>query len=653
MIIILFITILYKRTFTVGSLLNFFSKITKGDEGENAVLNSITKILRNSNDEENFFLLQKVKIPDTTRSIEIDLLLLHPTLGIFVIEVKNWESISSINKENNPFEQSNTYKNILMAFLQEKLGKLPINVESRVVFPLIESKEACDFFEKNIYYSNYKNVTFFKNDLQDKNLLQKFFASSSSILPNKKEFMNIASLLMDKDLLKNSKDKIIPVITKDEVLFFDYKQLSILNGYTGGFRIIRGVAGTGKTIILTNFVQNKIENDNKYKFLILCFNKNLATMMTESFDEKYKKNIAAYSLYQLLTRIEFDFKKVGIISHGKDKTSLDEQFEIFKSSEATKEFALKFKQHLVTHPIDYFMCDETQDMPPNFMRIIYEEIKDCIFFIDEAQKFYRYSMNSIAEVFHHPDFEKLSMAGRVKNLKNVYRTPSNIARCAFEILTLDTQLNNYYKKSYYLKNDFLNDINFVLEDGSLNVGNWDDFDNLKKLINTFTDETVILTQFKTTKFKGTVTVESLEEYIKSIGKQDLIKVMTLQSVKGLEAKNIVLHNFDAFLKTTAKNDPDILYRKVYVLLTRALENLYISIENQDKLVDNAELKNILEIINKHQIMIQDKASKNEVTSNKSSVNLAKLKPKLSDVKETGEVIVVAAELFALVAGFFG
>jgi len=35
------------------------------------------------------------------------------------------------------------------------------------------------------------------------------------------------------------KQKIIPIITKDEVMFFDHKQLSIMNGYTGGFLVIR------------------------------------------------------------------------------------------------------------------------------------------------------------------------------------------------------------------------------------------------------------------------------------------------------------------------------------------------------------------------------------------------------------------------------
>jgi len=90
-------------------------------------------------------------------------------------------------------------------------------------------------------------------------------------------------LLIPTDKVKEK--KVIPIITKDEIVFFDQKQLSILNGYTGGFRIIRGVAGTGKTVILTNFVSNRLKDHNDEKFLILCFNKKLANDIKFSFSK--------------------------------------------------------------------------------------------------------------------------------------------------------------------------------------------------------------------------------------------------------------------------------------------------------------------------------------------------------------------------------
>ena len=638
----------------MSSILNFFSKIAKGDKGENEVLSSITQLLRQGENKDNFFLLQKVKIPDITKTVEIDLLLIHPTLGLYVIEVKNWDSLDFLDQQNNPFDQVDTYKNLLLAFLEDKMGKIPINIESKVVFPAIKSTEAKSFFAQNPYYKNYSSSTFFQDDLQNRDLFQEFFQSSNTIIPNKKEFMSIASYLMDKKSIKEAQNRIVPIITKDEILFFDHKQLSILNGYSGGFRVIRGVAGTGKTIILTNFIQNKLERDPKEKFLLLCFNKKLAQTLADSFNPKYKKNIASYSLFSLLYRVQFDFEKLGITQ----KTPFEKQFEIIKSPQGTKEFQEKFTTHLRTHPIDYFLCDETQDMPPNIMRVIYEAIGDCIFFIDEAQKFYRYSMDSIAEVFKHEEFENIDMRGHIKNLKNVYRTPSNIAKCAFEILSCDTKINAYYKKSFYLKENFLDDINFILEDGTINVGSWDSFSKLKALIDTMEEETVILTHYKNSKYENSVSVASINDYIASIGKEEYISAMTFQSIKGLEAKNIVLHNFDQFLITTAKYDTEIMYRKVYVLFTRALQNLYISIENEEELLKNAKLKTLLEIINRHhntvsQALLNEKKNPEEKKSiSLEKLELAKLKPNMSQLKESGEMVIVASELFALVAGLF-
>ena len=445
------------------SILGIFSKISKGNIGETEVLESITKLLKNGKDETNFFIIPKVQIEDGSTTKEIDIILLHPLFGLFVIEVKNWNKLI-VTEENNPFEQAKEYKNLLLAKIKDEFGKVAINVEFRVVFPQLTYEDAKEFFLENKHLEAYKQHSFFKEDLQSKERFRRFFNSVSPILPNKKEFLKIASLLVDKEKIKNSEDKIMPIISNDEIIYFDHKQLSVLNGYTDGFRIIRGVAGTGKTIVLSHFINNKVNNGEVEKFLILCFNKKLVDNLIQIFSEsEYKESIKINSLFTFLININFDFEKCNI----NKETTFEERYKIFETDVALEEFSLKFENYLKQNPIDYFICDETQDMPAGFMRIIYEKINDCIFFIDEAQKFYTYSMNDISNIFHHPKFEKLSMQGRVKNLKNVYRTPSNIAKCAFELLSNDSKLNQYYKKSFYLKNDFLSDINFILEDGKI------------------------------------------------------------------------------------------------------------------------------------------------------------------------------------------
>lgn len=619
------------------SILKLFSKISKGNLGEEQVLETMINLLKNGSNESNFFIIPKVQITDLATSKEIDIVLLHPLYGLYIIEVKNWNKLI-ITEENNPFNQAKEYKNLLLSKIKDEFGKVAINIEYRVVFPTISTQEAKEFFLENKNLEAYKNHAFFKEDLMSKENFKRFFNSSFSVIPNKKEFLKIASLIVDKEKIKNNENKILPIISQDEVIYFDYTQLSVLNGYNGDFKIIRGVAGTGKTIILSHFVNNKLNTGVAENFLILCFNKKLVENLNNIFiDNEHKNNIKISSLFSFLNFINFDYEKVGIL----DKKDFQKIYENFETDVSLDEFRTKLKIFLQKNPIDYFICDETQDMPAGFMRIIYEEIKDCIFFIDEAQKFYTYSMNDISNIFNHPKFEKIDMRGKVKNLKNVYRTPSNIAKCAFEILSNDEKLNKYYKRSaFYLKNDFLTDINFVLEDGNIILDNWNNFQDLKTLLEKQTQDTIVLTY--TTK-----QVEAITNIIKSINKDEIIKAMTIQSVKGLEAQNIIIHNFDMFLNQSLKYEKDIFYRKLYVLLTRAQKNLYISYD--EKILNDEISKNVIKIIEKNQSLFKE-----EIAEEKEHklANLTKLKPTKEQVKTTGEFIVLGAELFAVIGGLF-
>ncbi|MDK2063028.1 AAA family ATPase [Aliarcobacter butzleri] len=620
------------------SILGLFSKIAKGNQGEALVLESITKLLKTtSNNEENFFIIPKVQIEDATISKEIDMVLLHRVYGLFIIEVKNWEKLE-ITQENDPFSQVKEYRNLFLNKIKDEFGKVAINVDFRVIFPKLTYEDAKRFFSENKNLSAFKQHSFFKEDLQSKENFKRFFNSSSPTIPNKKDFLKVASLVINKEKIKDSEDKVIPIISNDEILYFDHKQLTVLNGYTDGFRIIRGVAGTGKTIILSHFINNKVNNGEVEKFLILCFNKRLVDSLNTVFeDSEHKSSINIHSLFAFLNLIKFDSEKCNIT---KD-TSFEEKYKIFESDIALEEFSLKLQEYLKTNPIDYFICDETQDMPAGFMRIIYEQIKDCIFFIDEAQKFYSYSMNDISDIFHHPKFQKLSMQGRVKNLKNVYRTPSNIAKCAFEILSNDENINQYYKKSYYLKDSFLNDINFILEDGKIFLDNWNNSDDLKEILEKLEDDTIILTHTKKQ-------VDAISSIVKSLKKEDFIKVMTIQSVKGLEAKNIIVLNFEKYLSMCLIADKDIFYRKLYVILTRASNQLFISFD-ETKMKDEIS-KKIFEVLQKHKTATNQINIKIDEKPN--LANLSKVKISKDELKKTGELVVLGAELFAVIAGFF-
>lgn len=131
-----------------------------------------------------------------------------------------------------------------------------------------------------------------------------------------------------------------------------------------------------------------------------------------------------------------------------------------------------------------------------------------------------------------------------------------------------------------------------------------------------------------------------------------IEVLTIQSIKGLEAQNVIIHNFLPFLQTIYKNERALFYRKIYVLLTRSRENVYISLpKNLDENLPD-EIKQVVEIIKKYATITQDLPPKNEQIKEKSSLKLASIKPVLRDVKDGAELVVAGSQLFAIIAGLF-
>ena len=622
--------------------MNWVYSFFKGKNGEKEVIKKLKMHLDKSSN--NYYLLSNVALKDISSSKDIDVLLVHPIFGIFIIEVKNYKKIDEIALKN-PFKQANEYQDMMLTLINSKLGNV-INIDYKVAFPSISKYEAIEYM-KNSGYGAYINHSIFKEDLED---LSEFFKTTNNKVPSKEEFLKIVSLLVPKP---EQKDDIVPILTKDEVLFFDYKQLSVLNGYRSGLRVIRGVAGTGKTIILINFIKNILREEKK-KFLVLCFNKKLANNLKK---ELKSQNVEVYSLFELLKEIGFNFegKIVGkcpkcegelIVRKGKygefiscknfpnckynAKLTPDKKYLILENE--VDELMEKFKKFQRKKQFDYFLSDETQDFPAVFTRIIIENIKNSILFIDEAQKIYPYTMDSIRDVLWHPKFGKYPHGGgNFRNLYNVYRTPSNISKCAFEILSLDKNIGKYYKSVNFIKNDFVDDIKFVLEEGEFLVDNFNDLDELKELVDKIKGDKLILS------FKND-DVEEIERKLK-------LQAMPMASVKGLEAENVIIHNFEEFLNVASKND--IFYRQVYVLLTRSKKNIYISI-NEKELIRNEKIDNILNVLNSYSNSVIEEIAHSKVENN------TKLIEKIDKEKlDLGKNVLIAGlEIFGAMAGFF-
>ena len=622
--------------------MNWVYSFFKGKDGEKEVIKKLkTQLDKNEN---NYYLLSNVALKDISTTKDIDILLVHPVFGIYIIEVKNYKKIDEIALKN-PFKQANEYQDMMLTLINSKVGNV-INIDYKVAFPSISKYDALEFM-KNSGYGAYENHCVFKEDLED---LSEFFKASNTKVPAKEDFLKIVSLLVPKP---DQKDDIVPILTKDEVLFFDYKQLSVLNGYRGGLRVIRGVAGTGKTIILINFIKNTLKNEKK-KFLVMCFNQKLAKNLKK---ELKSQNVEVYSLFELIKEIGFKFenKKIGncpeckgelVVKNGKygefiacnnypkckhnEKLTPDKKYYILENS--TDELMKKFKSFQEKKQFDYFLADETQDFPAGLTRVVIENIKNSILFIDEAQKIYPYTMNSIRDVLWYHKFGKYPHGGgNFRNLYNVYRTPSNISKCAFEILSFDKKIGKYYKSINFIKKDFVDDIKFVLEEGEFLVDNFNDLDELKDLVEKIKGDKLILS------FKNS-DVEEIEKKLK-------LQALPMASVKGLEAENVIIHNFEEFLNVASKND--IFYRQVYVLLTRSKKNIYISI-NEKELIHNEKTDNILKILKNYSNAVIDEVAHSTVENRTTLIE--KIDKEKMDLGKN--ILIAGLEIFGAVAGFF-
>ena len=625
------------------------NKIFQTNSQENNIINSLRFWLQNPDHSENFFIVPKYKIPTIDSYIEIDLLLFHPVLGIYVIDINKSNTLLGVPSDTDLFDKITSYKNHLNDHLKNKLKisfdeELPINIEARLFFPNIENHEGILFFGKNSSLRIFKKICFFKEDISTSNKNREFFESNSHKTPNSDQLSKIIPILIDKKLLGNNKE-IKPIITSNEIVYYDEKQFKVLDNYKEDFKVIRGVAGTGKTIILTKFIQNNIKKNHDNQFLILAYNRKLLSDIEDHLQD-FSENTHIHSLHGFLRTIDFI-----------NESSLDGyNFEDFDkeicSSEHNDIFRKCVRTYLSSNPINYMVCDETQDMPANLMRILYEEINNCVFFIDEAQRFYENGLSGIADIFHHPDFAKIDMRGRVQHLNNVYRTPSKIATTAFKILEKDIALNKYYTGWHYIKNSFTDDINMVLDGGSVQTGDFQKYSAIIDLIKENPNRNIkIVTQYKKKR-------DGLENYITKLDLQNKVQVFTAQSCKGLEADIVILHDFPSFLEIVNEKTPELLYRKCYVLLTRAKEKLYIS---TTRLEDNSEsVRKILDFLEQES---RDCARPKSQDSNMNlediptiqstsfrAPEIANLMPKAKAAKVIGGVVLTGFEIFSWIFG---
>lgn len=263
-------------------------------------------------------------VPIGNKRLHPDFIVLHPLRGIFVLEVKDWKisTIAQINpetatlltadgekEEKNPLEQARDYAlavkqllerdRLLVQIERRYKGKLAFPVNYGVVFTNItrkqfEAEEGLQaVFEPNlvIYQDEmYEQVDAYEFQQRLWNLSTYEFGEPLTLtqvnhirwhlFPEVRIGDRLHSIPVE-GLSSEGQDIQIP----DLLRVMDIQQEQLARSLGDGHRVVHGVAGSGKTLILVYRCLHLVEQSSK-PILVLCFNVSLAANLRQMLHEK-------------------------------------------------------------------------------------------------------------------------------------------------------------------------------------------------------------------------------------------------------------------------------------------------------------------------------------------------------------------------------
>ncbi len=334
-----------------------------------------------------------------------DFIVIAPDLGVIIIEVKGWfiDDIIGGNHsevtlfqnglettEVHPLEQARRYmwkladecqKSPKRSLLLRKEGKH----KNKFFFPFCHFVVLSNISRDNILRKKDQNVpeifksenTLFKDELlaleaasadEIRNVLLRFFDPFWNITPFTSEQVDVLrSIIHPEIILSYIPSKPLILVEAERYVDFavlDRKQENNARRIREGHRIIYGVAGSGKTVLLISRAKWLHERDPESKILLLCYNVALSAYLKEMLKDYPRVHVFhfdGWAIHNGITRRAID------ASHHKleDDASLGN----------------RLLDHLRQQTGDYrsynaILVDEAQDFPPVWFSCVLEALDD-------------------------------------------------------------------------------------------------------------------------------------------------------------------------------------------------------------------------------------------------------------------------------------
>lgn len=210
-----------------------------------------------------------------------------------------------------------------------------------------------------------------------------------------------------------------PPDDESRIRALDRDQERLAEHLGSGYRLIRGVAGSGKTLVLTHRAKHLSSYFPDWRILLCCYNKSLAAALKH--EVAGADNVSAITVDSLATRL---LKAAGR-SADRGPYPSDEDFRRVRREAAEVAPTLPAR-----HRFDVVLVDEAQDFGPSGLDLAWAALADgrdsFIIALDSAQNVYRRRMT-----WNPPG---LTARGRSSVLTSNYRNTREILDTALGTL---------------------------------------------------------------------------------------------------------------------------------------------------------------------------------------------------------------------------
>jgi hypothetical protein len=570
-------------------------------------------------------------VPVGKKRLHPDFIILHPLRGIIVLEVKDWslENIKQVNPDTftvlmsggeqsckNPLEQARDYTLVIANQLQKDKqliqhtgsyqGKLAFPYSYGVVFPNIKRNELDKkyFFEPMLEEILPSNLVICQDemvpsvdpmDLQERlwNLATYQFGEPLTPAQIDRIRWHIFPEIRINDSPPEPKTSNEDAIIPDILRVMDLQQEQLARSLGDGHRVIHGVAGSGKTMILVYRCIHLAETTNK-PILVLCYNVSLAAMLRQKLHAEglgHKVNIC--NIHKWCSDLLWQYR---IQKPSWNQFPGDAYYDelVRRALEGVKSGRIPAGQ------FGAVMIDEGHDFKPEWYQLVVQMVdpdtESLLVLYDDAQSIYekkqqeKFSFKSVG----------IKAQGRTKILNINYRNTEEILNIAYE-----------FAKELLTPTEGKDDDNPVLVQPET-AGRHGHIPQLIKLpsfrhevdylteqVQAFHDQgkswhdigIIYRTKFMAEKVSNRfqqagIPVEWINRDRDSRNydpNQDSVKLVTMHSSKGLEFPIVCIPGLG--FMPNSKGDPEDEAKLLYVAMTRAMEELWLTCDRDSSFVE--------------------------------------------------------------------